>query len=105
MSLLSGLANQTIDTVVSVEKDRFGDDTETTVYTDIECRWQEKTQKLHSASSENVVSKVQIWVYAEYNSIQEGWKITKGSETYTVGIREPRYGLAGDLDHLKLYLV
>lgn len=105
MTLLSGLANQTIDSVSSIAQDRYGDDTETVEFTNVPCRWQQSVQKIVGAEAEDIVSYVQVWVFPDHTTIAEGWKVTKGSETYTVSQREPRFDLAGNLDHVKLFLV
>jgi len=40
-SLVAGLLNQTIDTIYSTSSSGYGDKTETILYTNIPCRWQE----------------------------------------------------------------
>lgn len=105
MTLLAGLTNQTIDTISSVVDDRYGDPAETVEFTNVACRWQQRVKLVVGANAEHIRSTIQVWLYPDYVSVSEDWKLTKGSDTYTVAVTEPRYDLAGNLDHIKLYLV
>lgn len=105
MTLLSGLANQNIDSISSVTQDRYGDDTETVEFVNVPCRWQQSMQRIVDSEAEDIVSNVQVWVFPDYEDIDNGWKLTKGTKTYTVAQKESRYDLAGKLDHVKLFLV
>lgn len=105
MTLLAGLTNQTIDTISSVIDDRYGDPAETVEYTNVACRWQQRVKLIVGGNAEHIRSVVQVWLYPDYIAVSNGWKLTKDSKTYTVELTEPRYDLAGNLDHVKLYLV
>ena len=105
MSLIPGLTNQIIDTIYSVTTNGYGDATRTVVYTNTSCRWQERIQKILAETNEEVISKVEVWLLPKYNDILTNYQVVKDSETYMIVAKEKRYGLNGELDHIKLYLV
>jgi len=105
MSLISGLVNQEITTVASVASDEYGDVTETTVYSNISCRWQEKRQIVKSESNEEILSTVEVWLLPNYTSVREKQRVTFGSEKYVIVGKENKFDLGGNLDHIKIFLV
>jgi len=104
MSLIAGLTNQTIDYVYSTTIDGYNDVTRTLVYTDLPCRWQPKLEVIYRGTSEEKTSRVQVWIEPSY-TIGDLYEFVQGSETYKVGIKEDKYDLDGQHDHIKLYLV
>lgn len=104
MSLVSGLLNQTIDSIYSTTKDGYGDLTRTLVYSDIPCRWQEKVNHVVGIKGEIVESRVDVWIEPSY-TISESYEVVKSSEIYKVIAKEIRYDLSGNADHIRLYLV
>lgn len=104
MPIISGLLNQTIDTVYSVAKNTYGDVTRTSVYTDIECRWQEQITKLIGINNEEIMSKVEVWLLPKYIDIVKDWEIVNNSETYKIIVTKKVYDLSGNIDHYKLFL-
>ena len=104
MSLISGLTNQVLDYVYSVTRNVFNDTARIQQYTNLPCRWQPKTERITTPNGEELVSTIQVWVEPE-NTINEDYEIVKGSKTYRIGIKQDKYDLDGNLDHIKFYLV
>lgn len=105
MSLISGLVKQKIDSIYSITRDAYGDKTFKVEFSSVPCRWQEKIQQVLDKDGEEKKASVEVWVFPRYSSIQHDWKITKGSEDYYVISIENKYGLGGNLDHVKLFLI
>lgn len=105
MSLISGLTNHSINTIYSVTTNGYGDVTKIVAYTSVPCRWQERIQKILTEANEEIISKIEVWLLPEYNDILINYQIVKDSETYMIIAKEKKYGLNGELDHIKLYLI
>ena len=104
MSLVAGLLNQTISSIYSTTKNGYGDVTRTELYTDVPCRWQEKVNRVINPKGEIVESRIDVWLLPSY-TVNEDYEVVKSSATYKVVAKEIRYDLAGNADHLRLYLV
>lgn len=104
MSLVSNLLNQKIDYIYSVSKNRYSDTTRTEQYTNVSCRWQEKVIVVTDKKGEEKEYVVEVWLLPSYSDIEEGWEISNNSETYIVGAVGKMYDLAGNMDHIKLFL-
>ena len=104
MSLISGLLNQTIDTVYSITLDGYGDSTRTIVYRDVPCRWIETIKVIADKEARLRQARVEVWILPDYD-IKSTYEIVKDSETYKIVGIEKRYTLSGVHDHTKLYLV
>jgi len=103
MSIISGLLNQNIDTVSSTSKDKYNDVTLTTVYSDLECRWEEKIGRTIGKDAEEKTYTVEVWIMPDY-TVNHDYIITKDSKTYRVVGKENRYNLNGEIDHVKLFI-
>ena len=103
MSLISGLINQTVDTIYSITKDGYGDVTTTTLYSDVRCRWQESIEQEVTIGGELIKYNVEMWLLPEI-TIKESYRISKNSETYVVVKVAKKYDLDGVHDHTKVYL-
>jgi len=104
MSLVSGLVNQKIDTISALSKDGYGDDTATTVWTNIPCRWQTTVKHITNSNNEEVLSTIKVFLLPEYSAITYGYQITRDSVTYKVQLIKHNVDLDGVLDHIVLYL-
>jgi len=104
MSIVSGLLNQTIDSISSFTLDGYGDKSFKEIYTFVNCRWQERLQIIISDKGEEITSKVEVWMLSKYSDIKYGWKIVKDDETYMVVGKAIAYNLSGQPEYLKLYL-
>jgi len=104
VSLLDGLANQTIDTISSVTRDAYSKETLTTVYLNVPCRWQESTVRSQSILSEKLDYDIIAWIAPTY-TILSSYIVTKDSENYKIVKIRKHYDLAGTLDHISLLLV
>lgn len=105
MSLVDGLLNQTVDTIYSVSKDRYGDVTKSSEYTNEKCRWQNKIGRLVNTQGEDINYEVEVWLSKEHTDIRNDWRVVKDSKEYQVKAYAHLHDLMGNLDHIKLYLV
>jgi len=104
MSITAGLLNNSIDYIYSTTKNAYGKLVTTTVYHDVQCRWEEGTLKDLSNVAEALDYDIRVYLSPEYNTILESYVIEKDSLKYKiVKIRKPR-DLAGEIDHVVLYL-
>lgn len=104
MSIMLGAFNQIITTISSVSKNKWGDKTRTTVYSNVPCRWQERIGRVAGPDSEVKDYRIEAWVSNAYTILYD-YEITKNSEIFKLVAIEKRYDLAGNLDHTKMYLV
>lgn len=104
MSLISGLLHQYIDTISSVTKDKYGDETSTAVYTDVPCRWTSERRLISTAETSIEAVEITAWLPPEYN-IEYDYRVVKDGVTYKIASVEKYYDLDGVLDHLKVVLL
>ena len=104
MSLISGMTNQVLDYVYSVTTNIYNDATRTLVYTNLPCRWQPKVTNIIDKTGKEITSKIEVWIEPTY-TIGSDYEFVKDSETYKIAVKEDKYDLTGNLDHIKLYLV
>ncbi len=104
MSITTGLLNQTITTIYSTADDGYGDATLTSVYSNVPCRWQERTGLIIDKNGQEKQFTVEAWIGPDYTILVD-YEILFGSETYVVIGREKHIGLGGEWDHTKLLLV
>ena len=105
MSLVDGLLNQKIDSIVSVTKDGYGDETQTTVFTKVPCRWQNTVETITTRDNETVTTTAKVWLFPSYNSILYSYQIVQDSITYNIKLIKNVVDLDGNLDHIVVYLV
>lgn len=103
MSLVTGLMNQTIDTISSVSRNAYNKETLTTVYSDVPCRWQESTIRKQANIAETLDFSIIVWLEPDY-TIESSYIVTKDSKNYKIKRINKHYDLAGVLDHISLYL-
>jgi len=103
MSLVSGLLNQTITSISKPTRDLYNDKIFVVVYTDVPCRWQEITEHELLPTGEMLTYTVQVWLCPEL-VIKRGYKLIKDSREYFVMKIEKRVDLAGQVDHIKVWL-
>ena len=104
MGLIDGLYNQVIDTVASVTHDGYGDETSTTIYSSVPCRWVEQNTQLVTGIRETKESKVSVWLSPNYTILYD-YKIIKDGEPYEIVSVEKKRSFDGTIDHVRLYLV
>jgi len=104
MSLISNVLHHTIDSITSVSIDVFNTRTTTTVYTDVPCRWEKKTNVLTNRDAVMQIATVEVWLLPEYSDIGYDHEFVKDDEVYKVVGLDERYNLSGVLDHIKVYL-
>ena len=104
MGITDGLYTQTIDTVASVTHDGYGDETSTTIYSDVPCRWVEEITQIVTGIRETKESKVSVWLSPNYTILYD-YQIIKDGETYNVVSAEKKRSFDGNIDHVRLYLV
>ena len=105
MSLLSGLDNQNIDSIVSTTVDGYGVSTQTTEYTDVSCRWQDTTERITNNDNKEVITTAKIWLLPAYTDITYNYQIIRNSKTYTIQLIKNIIDLDGNLDHIKMFLI
>jgi hypothetical protein len=103
MSLITGLTKQKIDTISSVTEDGYGDKAKATVYSSVPCRWQEEEGRIYDQYLQLKDYSVEVWLPPNY-TIYYNYIITKDSVDYTIIKIARKYDLAGNLDHIKVYL-
>ena len=104
MSLFSFTFNQIISTIYSVTRNVYGDSTQTEVYSDVPCRWQEKQETIVDKDKKILEVTASAWIDSGY-TIKYDYEVVKDSEMYKVVGIEKRYDIEGNIDHIKLYLV
>ena len=104
MSLISELVNQTISYIYSIAEDQYGDKTETSIYTDVPCRFQKTTEKVTNEAGEEVLSSAQVWLLPTYTNINANCHVKIGTRTYRVLTIDEKYDLDGIMDHMKVFL-
>ena len=105
MSLINGLVNQTIDSIVTTTSDGYGDKTQTTIYENVPCRWQDKIERITNNNNEEVTTTVKVWLLPSYSGILYTYQILQNSVTYNIQLIDNNYDLDGELDHIVLYLL
>lgn len=103
MSLVTGLLNQTINTIYSTTLNKYSDRVQTIVYSNVRCRWEEKTSVIVGKDAQEKVAKINVWILPQY-TILEDYEIKKGGKTYKIIGVEDRIDLGGDKDHIRLWL-
>lgn len=103
MSLVAGLVNQTVDTIYSVTENGYGDVATTAVYTSVPCRWWETEGRVFDETMNLRDYSIEMWLLPDY-PVTYNYIITKDSEDYKIVKIENRVDLAGQLDHIKVYL-
>jgi hypothetical protein len=104
MSLISGLTNQTIDSISSVSRNAYNKETKTEVYSSVPCRWQHAVDRNQSSISEKLDYDIVAWLEPDY-SIESSYIITKDEKDYKIVKINEHYDLSGELDHISLFLV
>jgi len=104
MSLVSGLVNQTITSISSTVDNGYGDSVASVMYSSVPCRWQEKIGLILDKNNEEKQYRVEVWLTPDY-TVRINYEVVYNNETYVVIGTEKRYGIAGNWDHTKLYLV
>jgi len=103
MSIVTGLLNQSIDTIYSISQDGYGDVTETTLYTDTSCRWQDIFEQEVLATGKTITYNVKVWLFPDV-VVREGYRFVKDNKTYTAKKLNMKYDLDGNKSHWEVYL-
>ena len=102
-SLVTPFLQQTISTISTVSRDGYGDETYTSAYTSVKCRWQESTRQLVNAAGEQVLARAECWLEVG-KTLHIGDKFTFGGEDYFVINYSTKYNLFGQAEFTKVYL-
>ena len=102
MSLITGLLHNIID-IYSISTNSYSDVTRTKKYTDVKCRFEKKINKVLSATGEEIISSVQLWILPEY-IVSESDEIEKDGKYYKILTIDEQSDLSGNIDHKKIYL-
>jgi len=105
MSILEGLLGQSIDSICSITTDGYGDTTQTIVYSDVPCRWQNITERIVNSINEEVTATIKIWLLPVYSDVLYSYQIVQNSKTYNIQLIKSVYDLDGNLDHIKMFLL
>jgi len=105
MSILEGLLGQTIDTIAKTSTNGYGDVTQTIIYTNISCRWQNITERIVNNVNEEVTATIKIWLLPAYSDVLYSYQIVQNSKTYNIQLIKDVYDLDGNLDHIKMLLL
>lgn len=104
MSIVSSFFNQTIDYVYTVALDSYSDVVRTEKYNSLSCRWVEKITTVVNKQGTQVNSRISVWLEGDV-SISDTDEVVSGTNTYKIASIETARDLAGNIDHIKLYLV
>jgi len=104
MSLVEGLTNQNIDSIVSTTVDGYGDTVQTSVYTNVPCRWQTTIERITNNNHEEITTVAKIWLLPEYIDIAYNYQIVRNSITYNIQLIKHVIDLDGNLDHIVVYV-
>jgi hypothetical protein len=106
--MISDLLKQTVTTISSVSRDGYGTVTKTTVYSNIECRWEEKFQMVLNKEGNEVMSQIECWLPTEIQgsatSIDTDYVFTFGGTDYTVLAYSNNYNIRGEREYVKAFL-
>jgi len=108
MNIVAGLLNQTITTISSTTIDGYGAKTLTSVYSDINCRWQEKFQSVLDNKGQEVLAKIEVWLPNMFNnsvvSIDIDYIFLYNSITYEVIAFTNHVNMLGEREYIKVFL-
>lgn len=104
MSLATAFFNQTINSIYSVSIDGRNNKTTTVVYSNVPCRWNSSSKRILDNNNEVQISTIECWISSSY-TIQYDYQITKDNKIYRIVRIDEKYDLAGNIDHIKLFLV
>lgn len=104
MSLVAGLLNHKYRLkIYSVSRDRHSTITRTLVYSNVRCRWEEKTTIITTKDGQEKTATINAWISPEY-TVEEDYEIVQNNKTYKIVSVNPRYDLTGKKDHIRLFL-
>jgi len=104
MSLIWIFAYQTITSISSRTRDEWGDYTNTSVYTNVPCRFVHDTAQFRKSTSEDKIVDALAYIPPSYTSVAEDQVVVFGGETYIITKVYRERDLWGNIDHYKLDL-
>lgn len=106
--MIADLLKQTVTTISSVSRDGYGTITTTPVYSNVECRWEEKFQLVLNKEGNEVMAQIECWLPTQIEgsatSIDTDYVFLFGGAEYTVLAYSNNYNIRGQREYVKAYL-
>ena len=106
--MIADLLNQTVTTIYSTSRDGYGTITKTTVYSNVECRWEEKFQLVLNKEGNEVMAQIECWLPNQIEgssiSISNDYIFLFGGTEYTVLAYSNNYNILGQREYVKAFL-
>jgi hypothetical protein len=106
--MIADLLNQTVTTIYSVGRDGYGTITKTSVYSNVECRWEEKFQLVLNKEGNEVMAQIECWlptnIEGSATSINTDYIFLFGGAEYTVLAYNNNYNIRGQREYVKAFL-
>ncbi len=103
MSIVSMFLRNKITSILSTTSDAYNDKTETVVYSNVRCRWEEVMLEKANVNGVEKEFGVRCWILPKY-TIKSGYRVLYKGETYEVVGFERYTNVFGQDDHTVLYL-
>lgn len=103
-ALVQPLLMQTLTSIKEVATDGYGTKSESILYSDIPCRWQEISKFTMGPLGEAVLATNECWVGADYE-IKAGYIFVFENDEYTVIRKSKKYDLFGQPSYIKVWLI
>jgi hypothetical protein len=103
MSIISLFVRNTITSISSTTSDEYNDKTETVVYTNVPCRWEEVMLEKIKVAGEEKEFFIRCWVLPDIE-VESGYRVLYEGTTYEVVGFEKYTNVFGQQDHSVLYL-
>lgn len=108
MAITDGMLNQLITYIYSTTRDGYGKITKTTVYSDVNCRWQERNELVLDTSGNEKVSRAQAWlpdtIDGDDITILTDYIVLKSGVEYQIIAVTNHYNMIGEREYIKLFL-
>lgn len=106
--MIADLLNQTVTTIYSTSRDGYGTVTRTTVYSNVDCRWEEKFQMVLNKEGNEVMAQIECWLPTQIEgtntSVQTDYVFLFGGTEYKVLAYSNHYNIRGAREYVKVFL-
>lgn len=103
MSIVAAFLNNIITSISKTTSDAYNDKTETVVYTNVPCRWEEVMLESAKFSGMEKEFSIRCWLLPSY-TIKSGYRVLYKGITYEVVGYEKYTDVTGKDDHTVVYL-
>lgn len=103
MSIVTMFLRNTITSISSTTSDAYNDKTETVVYTNVPCRWEEVMMETAKIDGMEKEFGIRCWILPSYD-IKSGYRVKYNGVTYEVVGFEKYTDVTGKHDHTVMYL-